>query len=116
MQMKVQGFRTLKEAVEYAVRMEQVLNDEKPRGNPVRMADARPEENATQLAQELGKLRDTQAQMLQALKYLQIRPPRAAGSPRYGSGPSFPRSCFECGERGHFKRDCPRLEPRQPSN
>jgi hypothetical protein len=116
MQMKVQGFRTLKEAVEYAVRMEQVLNDEKPRGNPVRMANAGPEESATQLAQELGRFRDTQAQMLQALKDLQIRPPRAAGPSRYGPGPSFPRSCFECGERGHIKRDCPRLEPRQPSN
>jgi hypothetical protein len=127
MQMRLRSFTGLPEAVEHAARLEQVLNDERPKGVPARAAEASTPDVTGQLTAELAKWRETQGQLLSAIQGLSMGPPgprppfngagrghapRAPGPmpPRY----AHPPRCYGCDEIGHIRRDCPK--ERQGSN
>ncbi len=107
MQMRTKGFRSLAEAVEFGSRLEQIMQDERPRTQARAVGEEQGEHRTLeQMAAELTRWKETNAQLLQALQDLQTRP--------FG-GRRGNFQCYGCGEEGHMKRNCPRLPPRRGS-
>ncbi len=98
MQIRLKGFRTMTEAVEYGVPLEQIMNDERPRGTPARGAEVgapAEEPSVAKLAEELSKCK----QLVAALQEMRMK--------GHGRGAGRPIRCYECDQLGHIARNCP---------
>jgi hypothetical protein len=107
-EMRMKGFVTLAEAVEYGARLEQVLSDERPKGPQARVVgDSKEELSLQQMVQELAKWRESNERLIQTVQGLHLG--------QRGRAQGGPIMCYACGQGGHMRRNCPNLAG-MPSN
>ena len=128
MQMRMQNFRTLHEAAAYGARLEQVMMDERKFQQPgmyntrtLNVDQPCQHSGVSQLIKKLEDVCDTlirqaqskpgkQNQVCKPNKYVQKQDKK---SPMSGTGKNKDSACFNCGEVGHWKNQCPELQKKQ---